>query len=156
MRPSDIARLVTVGEPRVAPGGDRIAYVVTSMDAAANEYRSRICLASSSAAGPASPFTSGAKRDRSPRWSPDGSALAFVSHRGNDRGSELYVLRVDGGEAAPIASWSEEIDDLAWSPDGRWIAFGARLRDEARYAPDQAGAPHQAADVPARQRRVDV
>ena len=137
MRQMDIGRLVSVVEPRVAPGGGVVACVVTSLDVAANEYRSRIWLTPSDAASAAVPFTSGVKRDRLPRWSPDGSSLAFVSHRDGVTGSELYVLRVDGGEAARIASWPEEIDDLAWSPDGRWIAFGARLRDEARYGHDK-------------------
>src|SRR5262245_52600461 len=135
MRAFDVGRLVTAGQRRVAPGGDQIAYGVTRTGLDANEYRSRIWLAYSDATRAAVPLTSGARRDRLPRWSPDGSALAFVSHR-EGAGSELYVLRVDGGEAARVVSWPEEIDDLAWSPDGHWIAFGARLRDEARYAQD--------------------
>jgi dipeptidyl aminopeptidase/acylaminoacyl peptidase len=138
MLPSDIGRLVSVGDPRLSFDGSRIAYVVTSTDLDANEYRSRIWLSSADEPRGAAPLTAGLQRDRLPRWSPDGSALAFVSHRdGAPPGSELYVLRVDGGEPARIVAWPEEIDDLAWSSDGRWLAFGARRRDEARYLPDK-------------------
>jgi dipeptidyl aminopeptidase/acylaminoacyl peptidase len=137
MLPSDIGRLVDVSDPRLSPDGRLVAYVVASIDVDSNEYRSRLWLAPPDGARAPLPYTEGAKRDRLPRWSPDGAALAFVSHRDGPVGSELYVLRVDGGEAARIVAWPEEIDDIAWSPDGRWIAFGARLRDEARYRPDK-------------------
>ncbi|HVE93713.1 MAG TPA: hypothetical protein VNB24_02245, partial [Acidimicrobiales bacterium] len=137
MRPEDIGLLVDVGDPRVSPDGQLIAYVVTTVDVEANEYRSRIWLASADGTTAPRPFTAGTKRDRTPRWSPDGTSLAFVTHR-EDAGSQLYVAPVIGaGEPMPLATSKEEIDDLAWSPDGSVIAFGARRRDESRYAKEK-------------------
>jgi dipeptidyl aminopeptidase/acylaminoacyl peptidase len=129
MLPSDVTRIVTIGDPRVAPDGAAIAYVVTWADAPANEYRSRIWLTSVPAGGPGAPATSGTGRDGLPRWSPDGTALAFVSHRSGGPGSRLNVIRLGGGEPAEIVPWPDDIDDVAWSPDGRWLAFGARRRE---------------------------
>ena len=159
MQPEDVGLLVDVGDPRVSPDGTQVAYVVTSVDLEANEYRSRVWIASADGASAPRPFTAGTKRDRTPRWSPDGSMLAFVTHR-EDRGSQLYVAPVSGGgEPVPLTSSPEEIDDLAWSPDGATIAFGARYRDEARYGKekpkDQPAAPDQASLQPSRQRRLD-
>ena len=137
--------MVEVSDPRVSPDGASIAFVVTTMDGDANEYRSRIWLADADGSSPPRPLTAGEKRDGKPRWSPDGSRLAFVSHRsehsGGDaaKGSQLFVLPViGGGEVVRLASMPEEIDDLAWSPDGTRIAFGARLRDEERYSKEKA------------------
>jgi dipeptidyl aminopeptidase/acylaminoacyl peptidase len=127
------------GEPAVAPDGSAVACVVTSVDLDANTYRSGVWVARGD--GPAVEVTAGQFRDCRPQWSPDGRTLAFVSHRvaGGDpdkRGSELYVLAVDGpGEARCLAEWPEEIEELRWSPDGRRLAFTARVRDEDRYAP---------------------
>jgi dipeptidyl aminopeptidase/acylaminoacyl peptidase len=133
MQPEDVGLLVNVDDPRVAPDGLTVAYVVTTIDLDANEYRSRIWLVPTDGLGEPRPFTSGASRDKTPRWSPDGTRVAFVTHR-EDSGSQLYVLPVfGGGEPVCLASSPEEIDDLAWSPDGRTIAFGARERDESRY-----------------------
>ncbi|MEY2399581.1 MAG: hypothetical protein QOJ00_2755 [Actinomycetota bacterium] len=134
MQPGDIGLLVNVDDPRVSPDGAFVAYVVTSIDVEANEYRSRIWLADASGSAEPRPLTAGAARDKTPRWSPDGSSLAFVSHR-EDAGSQVYVLPVfGGGEAVCIASSPEEIDDVAWSPDGATVAFGARERDAQRDA----------------------
>ncbi len=133
MQPEDVGLLVSVDDPRVSPDGGTIAYVVTTIDLAANGYRNRIWFVATDGLEAPRPFTSGAARDRTPRWSPDGSRLAFVTHRA-DTGSQLFVLPVfGGGEAICLATLAEEIDDLAWSPDGRTIAFGAREQAEERY-----------------------
>ncbi len=137
MQPSDIAAMVDVGDPRVSPDGATAAVVVTSIDLEANEYRSRIWLVSGDGSVAPRAVTAGEKRDGRPRWSPDGTRLAFVSHR-EEKGSGLYVLPIaGGGEVVRLATWPEEIDDLAWSPDGSRIAFGARQRDEERYGKDR-------------------
>ena len=102
----DIGRAVGVSEPRVSPDGGAVSYVVTSTDLEANEYRSRVWLSWSDASRAGVPLTAGTQRDRLPRWSPDSSALAFVSHRDGVTGSELYVhagyhMPV-GGEVGPF------------------------------------------------------
>lgn len=63
--------------------------------------------------------------DTRPRWSPDGSQLAFLSDR-EDRGTTgLFVLSVRGGEAEPVVVRKRSITAFAWSPDGTSLAFAA-------------------------------
>lgn len=134
MQPEDVGLLVNVDDPRVSPDGSMVAYVVTTIHLGANEYRSRIWLVGTDGLSEPRPFTAGAARDKTPRWSPDGSRLAFVTHR-EEHGSQIYTLPVfSGGEAVCLAWSPEEIDDLAWSPTGTTIAFGARAGDKARDA----------------------
>ncbi len=78
MRAEDVFELTGVGDPRVRPGGAEVAYVVWSIDRDANEYRQSIWLARADGSAPPRPFTTG-KNDASPRWSPDGTRLAFVA-----------------------------------------------------------------------------
>ncbi|MCA1840600.1 MAG: prolyl oligopeptidase family serine peptidase [Actinomycetota bacterium] len=132
--PEDVYRFRWASDPRLSPDGNRFAYVVVSIDQEENEYRPQIWMADVSAvADSALPFTSGKHKESKPRWSPDGSWLAYVAHH-SDEGSELMVISTAGGEARELLHLEEDFDDIAWSPDGSRIAFVARSRDEERYA----------------------
>ena len=138
MRPEDVYELTGVSDPRLRPGGRDVAYVVWSIDRDANEYRQSIWLARTDGSEPPRRFTTG-KQDSQPRWSPDGSKLAFVSKRGEDKdaAAQLYVMPADGGEPLRLTDLKEGPAEPAWSPDGTQLAFSARVRDEAYKEEDE-------------------
>lgn len=132
MQPDDVYELTGVGDPRLSPDGSRVAYVVSTIDREASEYRSTIWVASLDGSTEPRAFTSGEKRDGSPRWSPDGRWLAFVSNRGDEKAQgQIYVIPAEGGEARKLTDLKESASDLTWSPDSTRIAFTSRVRDEA-------------------------
>ena len=135
MRPEDVYALTSVGDPRISPDGRRVAYVVTRIDEEANAYRTAIWVAPLDGSEEPRQLTSGTRSDHSPRWSPDGRWLAFVSNRdGEDEKKahgELYVLPADGGEPRRLTDGKEGVDAVAWSPDSSRLAFTRRDRDEA-------------------------
>jgi dipeptidyl aminopeptidase/acylaminoacyl peptidase len=135
MRPEDVYALTSVGDPRISPDGRRVAYVVTRIDEEANAYRTAIWVAPLDGSADAKQFTSGERNDGSPRWSPDGRWLAFVSNRdGEDEKKakgQLYVMPADGGEPRRLTDGKESVDSVAWSPDSSRLAFTRRDRDEA-------------------------
>jgi dipeptidyl aminopeptidase/acylaminoacyl peptidase len=132
MQPDDVYELTGVGDSRLSPDGSRVAYAVSTIDREANEYRSAIWVASLDGSTEPRAFTSGEKRDGSPRWSPDGRWLAFVSNRGDDKAQgQIYVIPAAGGEARKLTDLKESAADLTWSPDSTRIAFTSRVRDEA-------------------------
>ena len=59
MQPVDIGRLTAVGDPRLSPDGSTVAFSVATIDLDANEYRSRVWLASVDGSSEPRPFTSG-------------------------------------------------------------------------------------------------
>ena len=136
MQPADILDLVELSDPRVAPDGRTIAFVATVPDAEANDYRSRVWVAGVDEDLPPCPFTEGAERERTPRWSPDGQWLAYVAHP-EDTGCRLRIAALDGDDVYELLDWPEDIEELVWSPDGEQLVFTARQRDESRYAPDK-------------------
>ncbi|HSO02660.1 MAG TPA: S9 family peptidase [Gaiellaceae bacterium] len=137
MRPEDVYQLTGVSDPRVRPGGDEVAYVVWSIDEEKNEYRQSIWLARIDGSEPPRRFTTGTN-DAQPRWSPDGTRLAFVSKRGDEKAKrQLYVMRADGGEPECLTDLKDDAGEAAWSPDGTQLVFSARVPDEAYEEEDE-------------------
>ena len=117
-------QLVGVGEVAVSPSGAYVAFTVTTVVEAENRRHREVWLQPLSGGRPDGdpfPVTSANEESSGPRWSPDGSLLAFSSSRGDDP-NPVWFLRVDGpgGEAFHI----DGVDaPPVWSPDGSRIAF---------------------------------
>ena len=77
----ELAAFAFVNEAVISPAGDRVAYAVRRMDLEADRYRAALFVSSVDGSG-ATRWTDGTVEDATPRWSPDGRQLAFVSDRG--------------------------------------------------------------------------
>ncbi|HEV7129012.1 MAG TPA: S9 family peptidase, partial [Ktedonobacterales bacterium] len=110
-------------DPRIAPDGARVAFVLSEWVANQPKARARIWMVDTTGGEPR-PFTNGPRADSCPRWSPDGLTLAFCSEREGDNGKpQLYVIPASGGEPRRVCTMPNGVADLAWSPDGTRIAF---------------------------------
>jgi dipeptidyl aminopeptidase/acylaminoacyl peptidase len=94
------------------------------------------------------PVTTGTFSDSSPRWSPDGTRLAYVSDR--DGKPQLYVRWMDGGQTARLTDLEYPPSGIAWSPDGKRISFASHVPSEALKIAPLPNAPEGArwADPP--------
>ncbi|PZC49065.1 MAG: Dipeptidyl aminopeptidase/acylaminoacyl peptidase [Chloroflexi bacterium] len=126
MTPEDLTRIRFVSEPRISPDGGRVAFVVTTLSKERDEYLSNIWLVDIDGSEPR-PFTTGTKRDNSPRWSPDGSVLAFVSERDGHDKPQLFVVPSHGREARRVTELANGVKAPVWSPDGTRLAFVSRV-----------------------------
>ncbi|HEU5229068.1 MAG TPA: S9 family peptidase [Ktedonobacteraceae bacterium] len=117
----DFWRLKTVDDPQPSPDGTRVAYVVGSYDEAKNQAHSAIWLASLED-GQCHQLTSGESQDMQPRWSPDGTRLAFVSTRHEGK-PQLFLIEVAGGEARRLTSVADGAASPLWSPDGKLLCY---------------------------------
>jgi dipeptidyl aminopeptidase/acylaminoacyl peptidase len=122
--PADNALLKAVVDPQISPDGERVAYVVRGVDSEKNERQTSIWVAPLDGKSPARRFTFGTK-DHSPRWSPDGRFLAFVSDRGDK--NQVMLAPLDGGESRTLTSAPHGVNELAWSPDGSRVAYLERV-----------------------------
>jgi dipeptidyl aminopeptidase/acylaminoacyl peptidase len=86
-------------------------------------------------------LTTSPKSETSPRFSPDGRYLAFLSDRDGKK-TQVWLMSRTGGEAFRLTSYSGEVSDLAWSPDGKRVALVVRdpdPEDDDQDADDDSG-----------------
>ena len=137
LAPEDLCTLPLVQGVSVAPGGDRVAYSLTTMDLAADKHIGVICVAAVDGSS-IRRCTEPAGRDARPRWSADGKRLLFLSDRSGRR--QVWLLDVDREGAAPqrTAEIPGNVSEAAFSPDGRFVA-AVTLPDDNRRAAIERG-----------------
>src|SRR5687767_13087576 len=113
----DFAKLQDVEDLQCSPDGKWVAYTVNDSDLTADKRRSSIWKVSWDSGE--NVRLSYAGTDNSPRWSPDGKHLAFLSTRPAEAKTQVWLLDGRGGEARQITNVKGEIDDFQWSPDGK-------------------------------------
>src|SRR5580692_7195103 len=119
LTPEAALSLRSISDLQFSPDGLRVAFVVT--EPPKGERRARHIWLYEKTSNSARQFTYSAKEESSPRWSPDGKQIAFLSNR--DEQQQIYVMRLDGGEAAALTKGKRSVRNFAWSPDGKQIAF---------------------------------
>jgi dipeptidyl aminopeptidase/acylaminoacyl peptidase len=125
---ADLFNLEVATDPQISPDGRTIAYVRKSNDIMTDKMRSTIWLVDT-ATGQQRPLVAQAGSFSSPRWSPDGTRLAYVGAA--EGGSpQLYVRWMASGESARITGLPDSPDSIAWSPDGRRIAYSMFVPDD--------------------------
>ena len=70
----------------------------------------------------------------SPKWSPDGNNIAFVSNR--DGQSQIFVMNSDGTNEIPLTVNDAQNYQPSWSPDGTKIVFLSNRDDPNRAIDD--------------------
>ena len=135
--PEDVLSIRELDEVSLSPDGKRIAFSVAEPNDPARPREPRVSnvwVIPADGSEPARPLIPGLKNAATPRWSPDGRALAFLSdHDGNS--TQVYLLREGEKKAVRLTDAPGGVELYEWSPDGKWIAF---------LAPEQATAEEQA------------
>ena len=122
LRASDLYHLRSVSDPQLSPDGAWVAYSVTAIDSAKDKSDSDVWMTSWDGAQSIR-LTSSPEGESSPRWSPDGRYLAFVSGRQEGKGGQVWLLDRRGGEAQRLTTFKGGISEFAWSPDAKRLVL---------------------------------
>jgi acylaminoacyl-peptidase len=141
-RPEDLYDLRVPTDLELSPDGRLVAYAVKAVAPGKDGYRSALWIVPADGSAPARQLTAGSKNDTTPRWSPDGRALAFLSDRAavlqaggagakpgkaeapKEGGTQVWLLPfADGGEARQLTDLPKDVEGIEWSPDGRRLAI---------------------------------
>jgi len=117
---SDLFAFRWVASPQISPDGRQAAYVLVTVNAKHDGYETSLWLVATDGGSPPRRITAG-PHDGTPRWSPDGSVLAFL--RSKDGHPQIFLLSLTGGEAQQLTDLPKGAGPAAWSPDGKTIAF---------------------------------
>jgi dipeptidyl aminopeptidase/acylaminoacyl peptidase len=126
--PEDYFAFKFISDPRISPDGKTIAYVLTTIDQKKNRRESSIWLIPADGSSAPRRLSSEFFSASSPRWSPDGKTLAFLSARASEPSaaekpkSQIYLLSISsGGEAAALTKLKNAVQSFQWSPEGSRI-----------------------------------
>ena len=116
-----------VSEPHISPNGNEVAYVVTRADQKENKRYGEIWIAATDGKHQPRRLSNPTLSSTSPKWSPNGQSLAFLSSRPavHEPGetlpsapkAQVYVLSLEGGEAQEVTRFRTGVRSFSWSPD---------------------------------------
>jgi dipeptidyl aminopeptidase/acylaminoacyl peptidase len=115
-----------VSDPQLSPDGNWVAYTVSTTDSAKNRRDADVWMTSWDGAQTLR-MTATPERETTPRWSPDGRYLAFLSGREDGHGNQVWLLDRRGGEAQRLTTIKGGVDAMAWSPDAKRLALVATV-----------------------------
>ncbi len=123
----DLLNIPSLSDPRLSPDGTHLLCTLSEADWAENRRIGHIWRTSVDS-GSSIQMTNGVKGESSARWSPDGNWIAFLANRQSKEGEEsegtqIFLIRGEGGEAQQLTNHDTAISSIEWAPDGKSIYF---------------------------------
>jgi len=119
----DLAAFREVSDPQISPDGAWVVYTVRTTNSKEDKRNSDLWMTHWDGKQ-TQQFTFSKESEHSPRWSPEGKYLAFLSGREvESETAQVWLMQRSGGEAEKITDFKGGVNDLVWSPDGKKFAL---------------------------------
>jgi dipeptidyl aminopeptidase/acylaminoacyl peptidase len=133
LTPEDYFAFESISDPHFSPDGSAIGFVTTTVDLKQNRRHGAIWLIAADGSREAVRLTTTPQSSSSPRWSPDGKAIAFLSARpvpgeasSDTPRTQVWLLPLSGGEPRRVTSLLNGVTSFQWSPDGNRLVCLSR------------------------------
>ncbi len=140
LKPTDVYLLKNIGDPQISPDGKWVAYTVSSVDTSKDRRNSDIWMVSWDGEQTIQ-LTNSDDGESTPRWSPDGKYLSFVSARNGEKNAQIWLMDRRGGEAKKLTNIKGDLDEYAWSPDGKKMVMSIKDQDFSDTAKTKTRSP---------------
>jgi acylaminoacyl-peptidase len=137
----DVFNLQLATDPQISPDGKHIVYVRQFCEIMADQRHSNLWIINSDGSNHRA-LTTGNFNDTSPRWSPDGTQIAYIST--HDGQPQIYRRWMDTGQTAKLTNLVNAPSGIAWSPNGKWISFASHVPGTATQMAGLPKAPEGA------------
>lgn len=124
----DVFELEYASDPQISPDGDYVVYRRMGFDIMNDKSIGNLWILNIEENSHRK-LTSREVSESSPRWSPSGDRIAFLST--TKEGSEIFVYWVKTGEIAKISQLEGSPSSLTWSPNGSTLAFSNKVEEAA-------------------------
>lgn len=124
----DLLKVRRVSDPQLSPDGRRVAFAIGDVNFDANRIVTQIYVVPTDGGDPKQ-LTKGDSSSTSPRWSPNGKKIAYVTS------GQIWLMDDDGDNREQLTKIATGAAGPVWSPDGKWIAFTSDVFPECK---DQA------------------
>ena len=120
--PLESMKIKSISQTEISNDGKSIAYVVREpiMEDKKSEYLSQIWVTDTESKENIQ-YTFNQKSSSSPKFSPDGKKIAFLSSRSGK--NQIWIMNTLGGEARMLTKEKKGVRSIKWSPDGKMISF---------------------------------
>lgn len=118
--------MVNLSDPQISPDGLKVVFVVSRPDYENNRNNAELVIVDVNSRIK-TVLTQGRTSVSSPRWSPDGKQIAFISKSGSDKSAtnQIFVLSMSGGEARQVTKSLKGVQYFSWSPNSTDIAYAS-------------------------------
>ena len=115
-------KIKSISQTDISHDGKYAAYVVREaiMEEKKSEYLNQIWV-TNLVTKKNYQYTYNLKSSISPKFSPDGKKIAFLSSRSGK--NQVWIMNTHGGEARKLTNEKKGVRSIKWSPDGKKISF---------------------------------
>ena len=149
-QPEDIHRIKDVGDIAISPDGEWVAYGVGSTNVDKDETSSDLFMVNWDSSTRIQLTHTEEGSEGSPRFSPDGKYLAFITSRSDGKGeesddpktkSQVWLINRSGGEAKRVTELPGGVSSYEWSPDSRRLVIVSMDPEEKSKKDDDEDGP---------------